>query len=152
MAFEFLDPGRLADDDLMLILERSTMPPPELDWVPSYHFDLVHSRKGLLMGKISLRVGDSPFIRRYAGHIGYTVYPEFRGNHYAARAVQLVFLLAAKHGMRTIWITCNPDNVASRRTCELAGGEFVEIVDLPAGNDMYNEGDRQKCRYRWYLE
>jgi predicted acetyltransferase len=47
-----------------------------------------------------------------------------------------------------LWITCNPENVASRRTCELVGGELVDIVDLPVDSDMYKEGARQKCRYR----
>jgi tagatose 1,6-diphosphate aldolase len=50
--------------------------------------------------------------------------------------------------MTTLWITCNPENVASRRTCELVGGELVDIVELPPDIDMYKEGERQKCRYR----
>ena len=49
--------------------------------------------------------------------------------------------------MTELWITCNPDNLASRRTCELAGAEFMGIVDLPPDSDMYLEGERQKCRY-----
>jgi len=56
--------------------------------------------------------------------------------------------IARRHGMTIVWITCNPENVASRRTCELVGGELVEIVDLPSDSDMYQEGERQKCRYR----
>jgi len=53
--------------------------------------------------------------------------------------------------MTEFWITCNPDNAASRRTCELAGAVLVEIVDLPEDIDMYQEGERQKCRYRLEL-
>jgi tagatose 1,6-diphosphate aldolase len=60
----------------------------------------------------------------------------------------LLLPLARSHGLMTIWITCNPDNFASRRTCELAGATLVEIVDLPEDNDMYQRGERQKCRYR----
>jgi hypothetical protein len=45
-------------------------------------------------------------------------------------------------------IDVHPDNIASRRTFELAGAKFVEIVDLPEDTDMYQEGERQKCRYR----
>ena len=51
--------------------------------------------------------------------------------------------------MTELWVTCNPDNIASRRTCELAGGVLVEIVDLPEDIDMYQEGERRKCRYRF---
>jgi tagatose 1,6-diphosphate aldolase len=53
--------------------------------------------------------------------------------------------------MTTLWITCNPYNIASRRTCELAGGELVEIVDLPKDTDMHQRGERKKCRHRFDL-
>jgi tagatose 1,6-diphosphate aldolase len=33
----------------------------------------------------------------------------------------------------------------------LAGLELVEIVDLPPNNEMYQRGERQKCRYRLRL-
>jgi tagatose 1,6-diphosphate aldolase len=50
--------------------------------------------------------------------------------------------------MSEVWITCDPENTASRRTCELAGADFIEIIDLPPDIDMYQDGERQKCRYR----
>lgn len=56
--------------------------------------------------------------------------------------------LARQHGMFELWITGNPENIASRRTCELARADFVEIVDLPADIDMYQEGEGRKCHYR----
>jgi tagatose 1,6-diphosphate aldolase len=43
----------------------------------------------------------------------------------------LLLPLAARYGLTELWITCNPDNFASRRTYGVAGVEFVEIVDLP---------------------
>ena len=51
------------------------------------------------------------------------------------------------HNMNYLYITCNPDNYASRRTCEYAGGKFEAIVNLPTDTDMYIEGERQKCIY-----
>jgi len=53
--------------------------------------------------------------------------------------------------LNPLWITCNPDNLASRKTCEIAGGVMMEIVDLPEHNIMYKQGERQKCRYRFDL-
>jgi predicted acetyltransferase len=85
----------------------------------------------------------------YAGHIGYGIQEEYRGNHYAARACNLIKKVALDHGFSTLWITCNPENYPSRRTCEILACEFVEIVDLPEDTDMYKAGDRRKCRYRW---
>jgi predicted acetyltransferase len=84
----------------------------------------------------------------YRGHIGYSVEPGYRGHHSAARSVRLLVPLAAAHGLNPVWITCDPDNLASRRTCELAGAELVEIIDIPTNEEMYQRGVRQKCRYR----
>ncbi|MBN2002344.1 MAG: GNAT family N-acetyltransferase [Anaerolineae bacterium] len=103
-------------------------------------------------GAIHLRVGGARHIVMYAGHIAYHVTPEYRGHHYASRACRLLLPLARLHGLNPLWITCNPDNFASRRTCELAGAQFVEIVYLPEDTDMYQEGERQKCRYRLDVE
>ncbi|MNY80412.1 hypothetical protein D3C86_2214330 [compost metagenome] len=53
--------------------------------------------------------------------------------------------------MEKIIITCNPDNEPSRKTCEYIGANLIEIVDLPPHDDMYQEGERQKCIYEWVL-
>lgn len=136
----------LLDRELELHLIERSAADPLRNWVPAYRFEL--RVDGVRVGTASLRLGNSEYIHRYAGHIGYGVDPAHRGHHYAARACRLLFSLAREHGMTTLWITCNPENVASRRTCELVGGELVDIVDLPIDSDMYREGERQKCRYR----
>ena len=50
--------------------------------------------------------------------------------------------------MSELWITCNPDNIASRRTCERLGAEMKGVIDVPPGHILYARGERQKCRYR----
>jgi predicted acetyltransferase len=143
-----IDPARLRDDDLQLALSESFGGNAAKNLVPAYRFAIQHAYWGWRMGEIELRLGNTHHIRMYAGHIGYEIFPAYRGHHYAARAVKLLLPLARTEGIETVWITCNPDNYASRRTCELAGFELVEIVDLPPTSDMYREGERQKCRYR----
>lgn len=136
----------LVDGELELHLVERCAADPERRLVPAYHFEMRVA--GARVGTISLRIGSGAYLERYAGHIGYGVEPAYRGRRYAARACRLLFALARRHRMRTLWITCNPENVASRRTCELVGGELVDIVDLPPDIDLYREGERQKCRYR----
>lgn len=141
--------GELLDDDLELRLEQTSTGDSERGFVPAYHFVMVRSRQPWIeMGRITLRVGNTPYVVTYAGHIGYRVYEKYRGQHYASRSVKLLFQLAKFHGLTPLWITCNPDNVPSRRSCELAGGQFVEIVLVPPDTDMYKRGDWEKCRYR----
>jgi tagatose 1,6-diphosphate aldolase len=102
----------------------------------------------IIAGGIGLRIGKTRDIQMYAGHIGYHVYPPARGHHYAERACRLLLPLARKHRINPLWITCNPDNLASRRTIERLGAEFVEIVPVPASHEMHARGEREKCRYR----
>ena len=104
-----------------------------------------------IAGGIGLRIGNSHQIEMYYGHLGYHVYPPARGHHFAERSVRLLLPLARKHGLKTLWITCNPDNQASRRTCERLGATLVSIVAVPEDIPLYARGDREKCRYRLTL-
>ncbi len=150
--FEFHDPGRLVDGDLVLVLAEKYPGDPAINYVPAYKFQMtLGGEQATEIGHIQLRVGNTNPLVMYGGHLAYGVAPGYRGHHYAARACRLLLPLARSHGLATIWITCNPDNFASRRTCELAGATFVEIVDLPKDNDMYQRGECQKCRYRLNL-
>lgn len=99
-------------------------------------------------GRLTLRIGNGENVTRYFGNIGYVVFPPTRGRHLAERAVRLVLPLARRHGMNELWITTNPDNQPSRRTCERLGATLIDTIDLPKHHPLYARGDRQKCRYR----
>src|SRR3990172_7676606 len=149
--FQFRDPGPLRDRELTAEVTARNPADPEKGWVPSYNFALRLEGVQECVGTIGLRVGMTRSLELYAGHLGYWIEPQWRGRHYAERGVRLVLPLAKRHGLATLWITCNPDNWPSRRTCERLGAEFVEIVPLPPDSDMYLQGEREKCRYRLVL-
>jgi predicted acetyltransferase len=150
--FEFLDTGPMTDGELSLELAETSAADPVWDGIPSYFFHMRVPDAPEPVGGISLRVGHTLDLDRYAGHIGFRVEPRHRGRRYAERSCRLILPLARRHGMTTLWITCNPENAASRRTCERLGAAFVEVVDLPPDSPLYLRGDRQKCRYRLDLE
>jgi predicted acetyltransferase len=141
-----LEPGPLHDRELRLDLLQFA--PHAVHQVPTYHFLMIDAETGEEAGTINLRLGWDENLVLYAGHIGYGVHEAYRGRRYASRAVMLLKSLAKHHGFTELWVTCNPDNVASRRSCELFGAEFVETVDLPETSQYYARGMRQKCRYR----
>jgi len=148
--FTFLDPGKLIDDDLELVLIKKVPADEEKGYFPAYEFEMINVKTAEVMGRITLRIGNNENTK-YGGHIGYGVDEEFRGKHYAARSLKLLFSLAKKHVINPLWITCNPENIPSRKTCELAGGKLVEIIDLPEHNNQYQRGERKKCRYKFDL-
>src|SRR5580698_6562757 len=141
-----LEPGLLRDRNLHL--ELVDFSPHTIHHVPTYHFRMIDVKTEEEAGSINLRLGWDENLRLYAGHVGYGVFEAYRGRRYAARSVMLLKPLAKQHGFTEIWITCNPENTASRRSCELAGAEWVETVDLPETSQYYARGIRQKCRYR----
>jgi predicted acetyltransferase len=125
--FQFLDPGPLVDGDLELRLAETGPGDPAQGIVPDYRFALYQRGNPTSIGYIHLRVWLTPKLEQYGGHIGYGVDEAFRGHHYAARSVKLLFPLARRHGINPLLITCGEENMASRRTCELAGGQLQAI-------------------------
>jgi predicted acetyltransferase len=136
----------LHDSDLRLVLAE--IADHIYHKVPTLFFRMVSSMTGADVGQINLRVGSTPHIECYAGHIGYNVGEPFRGRHYAARSLKLLLPLARRLGLDPLWITCDPENTASRRSLELAGAVFVEIVDVPGDCGIFQSGHPRKCRYR----
>ena len=147
----FLDPGELIDSDLRLAVGELAPADPAKNSVPVYTFAMKLDGVRESVGGIQLRLGVTDHLVMYGGQIGYGVEESYRGRHLAARSCLLLLPLARRHGFDELWITCDPDNIASRRTCELVGAELVEIVDVPSDIAMYREGERQKCRYRLKL-
>ena len=145
----FINTDFLKNDEIQLVLEKTVDGNAEKGWVPAYHF-VICDGKGTKMGVCDLRIGHNDNLY-YGGNIGYRVEEEYRGHHYAGKACMLLFNLARKHDMEYLIITCNPDNYASRKTCEYAGGELLEIAEVPEGNDMRDRGEFEKCIYRFAL-
>lgn len=135
----------LADRDLLL--KVVTLEPHATHRVPTYFFSMIHAHTGECLGRINLRTVSTEHVVHYAGHIGYAVEPAHSGHHYAARALRLLLPLAQRLGIDPLSITCDPDNLASRRTCEYAGAKLLEIVDVPATCVIHKAGHPRKCRY-----
>ncbi len=138
---------RIEGHEICLELAMITRPDQRRGIVPAYQFRIVRAQDGLTVGRISLRVGDSEYLRKYAGHIGYRIESPFRGHKYAGKAVNLLRDLARANGFTELWITTNPDNIPSRKTCEWVGAEYIEEVPVPPNTALYKRGDVRKSRY-----
>ncbi len=146
--FKIVDP--VIGDDLALVLNRVLRENEALERVPAYLFDIVlHS--GERIGQIDLRLETTSSLVLYGGQIGYGIDKPFRGNGYAAKACELLREVAIDAGFTELWITCNPNNMPSIRTCEQIGAQFVEQVDVPKNTELWHRGDREKLRFLWIL-
>ena len=145
----FINTDFLKNDEIELVLEKTVEGNEEKGWMPAYHFAICND-EGIKMGVCDLRIGHNDKLY-YGGNIGYNIDVPYRGNHYAGKAVLLLFELARKHNLEYIIITCNPENIASRRTCEYAGGKLLEVAELPEDSDMRDSGETQKCIFKFTL-
>ena len=136
--------------DLALMFNRLLKPSEALEQVPAYLFDIV-MHDGNRVGQIDLRMGNNHNLCMFAGQIGYGIDRRHRGYGYAAEACKLLESAALHLGFTGLWITCNPDNLASIRTCENIGAYFVEQVQVPRSSELWQRGDREKLRYYWPL-
>ena len=147
---QFLNTDFLESEEIKLVVDKLVEGDPERNWVPAYRFHICDLH-GNRMGTCALRIGYNDGLY-YVGHIGYSIHEKYRGCHYAAKACKLLFLLAKKHDMSYLYITCDPDNLPSRRTCEYLQGEFLGVVELPEDNDMkINDGKTHMCIFKFNL-
>lgn len=120
---------------------------PARGLVPYYHFRILVAGN-IDVGHINFRVGDTEHVRRCAGHIGYEIAAAFRGNGFARQACQALAPFVRSF-YTEVTITCDPDNIASRRTIERLGAGYVDEVLVPADDPHYQHGSRFKARYSW---
>ena len=145
----FYDVSDLKDQEIVLKLNKTCEAVPEKQWVPAYYFDIC-LLDGTKIGYCDLRIGHNAKTQ-IGGNIGYGIDEPYRGHHYAAKACALLFRQAKKHKMDHLTISCQPYNTASAKTCELAGGTYIETADIPEDNEMYAEGKLQVMIYRFDL-
>lgn len=115
---------------------------------PGYQLAIVLANTGTTVGTLLLRVDEGPGVIGFAGHLAYEIAEPYRGHGYAARACRLVAPLARLH-LAVVWIMVAPGNLASRRTAESIGAEYVDTRTVPADSDLRDLDIDQVRRYRW---
>lgn len=135
---------KITDGEIELNLTLTSKDSNPEGWGTTFLYDISEVKTKRIVGRCDLRVGHSDTLY-IGGNIGYSIYIPYRGHHYAAKACVLLFGAARQLGMSEVIITCNPDNLASYRTCEISGCKMKEIVDVPVNHELYLQGDRQKC-------
>ena len=128
-----------------MTLQISEKVPAGPDGLPFYFYDILTG--GQPVGKISIRVGGN-FHTYYNGNIGYEVDGPHRGHGYARAACRLVLPVARYHGMTSLYLICAEGNIASRRTIEHLGAEFLETCPVPREYFAWREGMERQRIYR----
>ena len=111
---------------------------------------IAEHRKRKEIGRLSYRDGESIGVYYY-GHIGYHIDPPWRGHHYAARACMLIQDEIRRNGKSSVVITCDPENLASRKTCQAIGCVWESEVAVDVVLRSKFDISARKERYIWLL-
>ncbi|PIT86814.1 MAG: GNAT family N-acetyltransferase [Candidatus Magasanikbacteria bacterium CG10_big_fil_rev_8_21_14_0_10_43_6] len=111
--------------------------------VPDTLFWLVDG--GEFIGRVSLRHTLNEHLKEYGGHIGYYIRPTKRGMGYGTKALELTLVEAKKLGLKKVLVTCDEDNVGSRKVIEKNGGVLQDIVHTP-------QNTRDVGLMRWWID
>jgi predicted acetyltransferase len=101
-----------------------------VNFVPSSFLFAFAGRR--IVGRASIRHRLAETRGHINGHIGYVVLPEFRGRGYGAEILRLSLNFARqKLGIERALLTCDDDNISSRKVIEKCGGVLENIVTAP---------------------
>ncbi len=78
------------------------------------------------LGRLSIRHRLTRQLLDVGGHIGYVVRPSARRRGHASAMLTAALPVARRLGIDQVLVTCDHDNVASRRVIEKAGGELED--------------------------
>lgn len=146
---EFQSEGRLLDYDVQRLhrnfasylrnmqkqKERHYVEP---DRVPTTDFWLIDGEE--VIGRLSLRHELNDFLLKVAGHIGYMIRPSRRCQGYGKEILRLGLEQARAIGLTRVLVTCDENNIGSKRVIESNGGRFENAV-------VVNGSSVKKLRY-----
>ncbi len=122
-------------------MDPTTMP---ADKVQATQFLTVRVSDGRLVGMLQVRHTLNDYLRKFAGHIGYSVRPSERRKGYATEQLRQALIWCREElGLSRALITCYDTNEASRRTILSQGGVYDGTVYEP---------DRDKNLERYWID
>ncbi len=118
---------RLAEQE-----DRTKLSP---DRVPSTEFWLIEGDEthGIYIGTLSLRHELNDYLTRIGGHIGYQIRPSKRRQGYGTTLLCLGLEKARDIGLTRVLVTCDENNIGSKKVIEGNGGRFENALPVAGG-------------------
>ncbi|GAC1400166.1 MAG: GNAT family N-acetyltransferase [Ktedonobacteraceae bacterium] len=104
---------------------RATVSPGR---VPNSDFWLIDN--GEFVGRLNLRYELDSDLLKFGGHIGYEVRPSRRRQGYGTLMLHLGLEKAQAAGIHNVLVTCDENNIGSKKIIEHNGGQFENAVHV----------------------
>jgi len=105
--------------------DRAKIPP---DRVPMSDFWLIDDNE--YIGRLSLRHELNEALLLWGGHIGYQIRPSKRMRGYGKEILRSGLIKAKELGLSRVLVTCDEDNIGSRKIIEYNGGQLENIIEV----------------------
>ncbi len=106
--------------------------------VPAETYFLVRESDNKIIGMINIRLRLNDDLKRFGGHIGYSIRPTERRKGYNKINLYLGLKKCAEHGIDRVMIDCAVDNIGSDKTIKSLGG-VLERTELDSSdNELVN--------------
>ncbi|HEX4207740.1 MAG TPA: GNAT family N-acetyltransferase [Ktedonobacteraceae bacterium] len=136
---EFQAEGRLLNYDIQRIAnnfevflqqERNQRDPRKIrpDSVPQTNFWLVDENE--YIGQLSIRHQFNDFLLKVGGNIGYQIRPSRRRQGYGKEILRLGLLKAKQLDIPRALVTCDENNIGSKKVIEYNHGTFENAVNV----------------------
>jgi len=100
----------------------------------------LYENDSILLGHLSLRYKLNAYMLQLGGHIGYQICPSQRRQGYGKIILQLGLEKARAIGLQRVLVTCDENNLGSKKIIEANGGQLENAI-LLEGNSI------RKLRY-----
>ncbi|MBO6047937.1 MAG: GNAT family N-acetyltransferase [Erysipelotrichaceae bacterium] len=101
------------------------------------------------VGRLTFRTG-SDEEHYFDGHIGYGIEKSYRGHHFAYQACLALKPLIREQGYDHVLLTCDPDNLASKKTIERLGAKLIDQREVPSSmRHVFGKDETVKLIYSW---
>lgn len=99
--------------------------------VPATQFLFIRTADNRLVGMIQVRHYFNELLKKYGGHIGYSIRPGERRKGYAKAMLKMALPFCKEIGLDRVLITCIDGNIASEKTILANGGVYESTVYEP---------------------
>ncbi len=98
-----------------------------------YYVDLVFwlTKNSEYIGQVSIRPElTTPYLITYGGHVGYSIRPSKRRCGYGTKILSMALEIAQKNNLKRVLVTCDSDNIGSRKIIETNGGCYETALTM----------------------
>lgn len=107
-------------------LEEDRTRIPNEEKVPAETYFLVRESDNKIVGMINIRLTLNENLKKFGGHIGYSIRPTERKKGYNKVNLYLGLLCCKEHGISEVLMDCDKSNLGSAKTMQALGGKLIK--------------------------